>query len=114
MSGKGVDAQTGRAYCGNGSDDEVSPKEPEIIGCAYVVPLSQVEYEQHFHMKRDEEVEAIAMQFAMEYETSQGRTPEDVSEQNLGYDIKSIDAYEMKRYIEVKGRATTDGVILLK
>ena len=43
-------------------------------------------------MKRDEEVEAIAMQFAMEYETSQGRTPEDVSEQNLGYDIKSIDA----------------------
>ena len=46
------------------------------------MPLSQVEYEQHFHMKRDEEVEAIAMQFAMEYETSQGRTPEDVSEQN--------------------------------
>lgn len=95
-----------------GQMTEVSPKEPEIIGCAYVVPLSQVEYEQHFHMKRDEEVEAIAMQFAMEYETSQGRTPEDVSEQNLGYDIKSIDAYEMKRYIEVKGRATTDGVIL--
>lgn len=91
---------------------EVSPKEPEIIGCAYVVPLSQVEYEQHFHMKRDEEVEAIAMQVAMEYETIQGRTPEDVSKQNLGYDIKSIDTYEMKRYIEVKGRATTDGVML--
>lgn len=35
-----------------------------------------------------------------------------MSEQNLGYDIKSIDAYEMKRYIEVKGRATTDGVML--
>lgn len=95
-----------------GQMTEVSPKEPEIIGCAYVVPLSQVEYEQHFHMKRDEEVEAIAMQVAMEYETSQGRTPGDVSKQNLGYDIKSIDAYEMKRYIEVKGRATTDGVML--
>ena len=26
---------------------EVSPKEPEIIGCAYVVPLTQVEYKQH-------------------------------------------------------------------
>ena len=26
---------------------EISPKEPEIIGCAYVVPLTQMEYKQH-------------------------------------------------------------------
>ena len=91
---------------------EVSPKEPEIIGCAYVVPLTQVEYMQHFHMTRDDEVEKIAMQVAMDYETAQGRTPEDVSSQNIGYDIKSVDAYGMKRYIEVKGRAGTDGVML--
>lgn len=91
---------------------EIAPKEPEILGCAYVVPLTQVEYEQHFKMNRDDEVEAIAMQVAMDYETSHGRTPEDVSKQNLGYDVKSIDSYEMKRYIEVKGRAQTDGVML--
>ena len=44
----------GRAYCGNGADDRgVTTKNREIIGCA-IVPLSQVEYEQHFHMKQDE------------------------------------------------------------
>ena len=91
---------------------EISPKEPEIIGCAYVVPLTQMEYKQHFHMTRDEEVEEIAMQVAMNYETDQDRNPEDVSHQNLGYDIKSIDKFELKRYIEVKGRAATDGVML--
>ncbi|MDM8233366.1 helicase-related protein [Phocaeicola barnesiae] len=91
---------------------EISPKEPEIIGCAYVVPLTQMEYKQHFHMTRDEEVEEIAMRVAMNYETDQGRNPEDVSRQNLGYDIKSIDRFELKRYIEVKGRAGTDGVML--
>ena len=91
---------------------EVSPKEPEIIGCAYVVPLTQVEYVHHFHMTRDDEVEEIAMQVAMDYETAQDRTPEEVSRQNVGYDIKSVDAYGMKRYIEVKGRAGTDGVML--
>lgn len=48
----------------------------------------------------------------MNYETGQDRNPEDVSHQNLGYDIKSIDKFELKRYIEVKGRAGTDGVML--
>lgn len=91
---------------------EVSPKEPEIIGCAYVVPLTQMEYEHHFNMQRDNDVEAIAMRVSMDYESSQGRKPEDVSAQNLGYDIKSIDKFEMKRYIEVKGRSQTDGVML--
>ena len=91
---------------------EISPKEPEIIGCAYVVPLTQVEYVHHFHMTRDDEVESIAMRMAMDYETIQGRMPEDVSSQNVGYDIKSVDTNGIKRYIEVKGRAGIDGVML--
>ena len=63
-------------------------------------------------MSRDDEVEAIAMQTAMDYEKANGRTPEDVSKDNVGYDVKSIDAEGQKRYIEVKGRAGTDGVML--
>ena len=31
---------------------------------------------------------------------------------NVGYDVKSIDEAGSKRYIEVKGRAGTDGVML--
>lgn len=85
---------------------------PEVLGCAYVVPLGQVEYQKNFGMSRDDGVEAIAMQVAMDYEKSQGRTPSDVSADNVGYDIRSVSADGQKRYIEVKGRSTTDGVML--
>ena len=85
---------------------------PEVLGCAYVVPLNQVEYRHSFGMSRDDEVEAIAMQTAIDYEEANGRSTEDVSKDNVGYDLKSIDAQGQKRYIEVKGRAGTDGVML--
>jgi hypothetical protein len=91
---------------------ELSAIAPEVLGCAYVVPLNQVEYKHNYGMSRDDEVEAIAMQTAMDYETANGRTPEDVSKDNVGYDLKSIDAEGQKRYIEVKGRSGTDGVML--
>lgn len=91
---------------------ELFPAEPEVLGCAYVVPLNQVEYRQNFGMSRDDEVEAIAMQVALDYEASQRRQTTDVSKDNVGYDIKSIDPHGNKRYIEVKGRAHTDGVML--
>jgi hypothetical protein len=91
---------------------KVSCKAPVIMGCAYVVPLSSVEYENHFGMSRDDEAEAIAMSVAMEYERAQGWQPEDVSKQNEGYDIRSVSPEYLKRYIEVKGRSVTGGVML--
>jgi superfamily II DNA or RNA helicase len=91
---------------------EVSPKLPEVLGCAYVVPLSQVEYQGHFGMSRDDEAEAIAMQKAMEFETLDGWTPENVSANNEGYDIRSVNPDLIKRYIEVKGRSFDGGVML--
>lgn len=92
---------------------EVNYSEPEVLGCAYVLPLTQVEYKQHFGMSRDDEVEAIAMKVAMDYETSHGRTPKDVSADNVGYDVRSVDSDGVSmRYIEVKGRSGTDGVML--
>ena len=90
----------------------LSATEPDVLGCAYVVPLSQMEYHHNFGMSRDDEVEQIAMQVAMEYEQSQGRQVEDVSKDNVGYDLRSIDVQGQKRYIEVKGRARIDGVML--
>lgn len=91
---------------------QLSPKMPEVIGCAYVVPLSQVEYQNHYGMSRDDEAEAIAMKIAMDYETSQGWNPTDVSMNNEGYDIKSISPEQIKKYIEVKGRNIEGGVML--
>src|SRR5690606_25891233 len=72
----------------------------------------QVEYKTHFGMSRDDEAEAIAMQVAMDYERSQGWKPLDESKKNEGYDIKSVSPEGLKRYIEVKGRAS-DGPVAI-
>jgi len=85
---------------------------PEVFGCAYVVPLNQMEYKKNYGMSRDDEVEAVAMNHVMEYESRMGRKAEDLSKDNVGYDIRSIAPDGTKRYIEVKGRAATDGVML--
>jgi superfamily II DNA or RNA helicase len=92
---------------------QLNPKAPEVLGCAYVVPLTQVEYKGHYGMSRDDESEAIAMEEAMGYERKRGWTPTDVSANNEGYDIRSISPEEIKRYIEVKGRSGNDGSIML-
>lgn len=60
------------------------------------------------------ETEAIAMKVVMAYERDQGREVEDVHEQNLGYDIKSLDRNSGElRLIEIKGLAGATGTILL-
>lgn len=90
----------------------LNPKAPEILGCAFVVPLSKVEYNQHYGMSRDDEAELIAMNVAMDYERSVGWKPEDVHKNNEGFDIRSVSPEFMKRYIEVKGRSAEGGIML--
>ncbi|MFZ4474905.1 MAG: helicase-related protein [Saprospiraceae bacterium] len=92
---------------------QLSPKAPEVLGCAYIVPLTLIEYKSHYGMSRDDEAEAIAMQVAMEFEISEGWIPHDVSANNEGYDIRSISPNQIKRYIEVKGRSGSDGSVML-
>jgi hypothetical protein len=92
---------------------QLSPKAPEVLGCAYVIPLTKVEYLGHYGMSRDDEVEAVAMKIAIDHEKSVGWTPLDVSANNEGYDIRSISPEELKRYIEVKGRSGADGSVML-
>ncbi|MEM2890675.1 MAG: DUF3883 domain-containing protein, partial [Candidatus Hadarchaeum sp.] len=81
---------------------------PTVLGVARVRPLAGVEPS----MRPDVEIEAIGMRVAMEYERRQGRMPEDVSAQNLGFDIRSVAADGSVRYIEVKARATTGPIVL--
>jgi len=81
---------------------------PRFLGAARVVPSNKVVDE----MVSDPEIEKIAMEIAMEYERMNGRHPEDVSLENLGYDLRSADDYGNLRYIEVKGRAASGPVAL--
>jgi len=80
---------------------------PRFLGAVRVLPAEVTD-----EMVTDPQVEAVAMQVTMDYECNQGRTPEDVSKQNLGFDVRSIGIESQRRYIEVKGRAGSGSVAL--
>jgi SNF2 family DNA or RNA helicase len=63
-------------------------------------------------IQSDAEIEKIGMDFAMNYEFQNGRQPTDVSNENLGFDIRSINQDGSVRYIEVKARASEGDVAL--
>jgi hypothetical protein len=86
---------------------------PESIARRYnaivrVVPGSTLSDE----MASDAAIEQVGMDLAMKFEQEQGRQPEDVSAQALGYDIRSVDREGNYRYIEVKARARTGAIAL--
>lgn len=81
---------------------------PKFVGIIRVKPAEKVSD----YMKRDEEIERIGMEEAMKYERNNGRTPEDVSAENLGFDIRSRDKNGKIRYIEVKARADVGSIVM--
>ena len=85
-------------------EQSLSISMPELLTMIKVIP-------EKISPAEDEEIEKIGMEIAMEYERQQGRVPEDVSAQNLGFDIRSTGAEET-RYIEVKARAEEGEVAL--
>ncbi|MEN3184791.1 MAG: helicase-related protein, partial [Atribacterota bacterium] len=85
----------------------LSAAEPKLLGVARIRPLLREDFP-----REDPAIEAIGMQVAMDYELSQGRRPQDVSRENLGYDIRSESPDGTVRYIEVKARAHTGPVVL--
>ncbi len=92
---------------------------PEILTQAIVVPapVAKIEAEEPtppkgIPMRRDDEVEAIAMDIAMRYERSRGWTPIDVSKDGEHYDIRSESPTGEKRFIEVKGRSQSGAIVL--
>jgi len=81
---------------------------PKILGVVAVLPKVPV----IDVLKEDKEIEEIGMKVSMRFETDQGRSPEDVAVQNLGFDIRSKAPDESIRYIEVKARAREGKIAL--
>jgi superfamily II DNA or RNA helicase len=81
--------------------------DPKFLSVIYIKPSSS----ESDDMVGSEEIEKIGMNIVMEYEKSQGREPEDVSKENLGYDIRSKGKNEI-RYIEVKTRKDEGSIAL--
>ena len=81
---------------------------PVFTGMIYIQPVTRPGLPMH----RDDDIERIGMELAMRIELEDGRTPEDVSDQELGYDVRSVDAAGACRYIEVKARSGQGAVAL--
>jgi SNF2 family DNA or RNA helicase len=79
---------------------------PRFIGIVRVVP------DMDAIMVSDLDIEMIGMEATMQYERQQGWRPEDVSKENLGFDVRSTSPDGHKRYIEVKARAEVGPVAL--
>jgi superfamily II DNA or RNA helicase len=85
-------------------EQSLSISTPELLTVIRVIP-------ERNEMVENEEIERIGMEIAMEYERLHGREPEDVSAEDLGFDIRSRGEGEI-RYIEVKARAGTGEIVL--
>jgi hypothetical protein len=85
----------------------LNPEPAELVALAHVMPMSVQAFPDEDDPEIRRKVELAAMRVVMEYETKGGRTPVDVSRDNLGFDIRSEG-----RAIEVKGRAGIGAVVL--
>ncbi|HDM79317.1 MAG TPA: DUF3883 domain-containing protein, partial [Deltaproteobacteria bacterium] len=81
---------------------------PSFVGAIRVVPAEKSEPS----MRKDVAIEQLGMEIALNFEIDNDRKPEDVSAENLGFDIRSIDKNGKRRYIEVKARAAGGAVAL--
>jgi superfamily II DNA or RNA helicase len=85
---------------------QISATPPVVMGGAVVIPIGLLLGERTPPELMDTRItEAIAMQAVMGAETQLGNHPHNVSRDNLGYDIESLDPRTGRlRFIEVKGR----------
>lgn len=103
---------------------DINAPGPEICGVAIIVPKSHLsqngeeeEVDQHYSQEpvTRNKVEMIAIQAVMSRELASGRVPCDVSNQNLGYDLESLDGADTKMgrllFLEVKGRKVGSGTV---
>ncbi len=85
---------------------------PHVIGAALVIPQGLILEWEGLKPSREDDLndadraamEAIGMRAVMDYETSLGFTPRDVSADNCGWDVTSVDSRGNCRFIEVKAR----------
>ena len=86
----------------------------ERLTSALVLPHPESNKPEIRNLRPNPETEAVAMRVAIAHEKQAGRAVADVHEQNLGYDLTSLDTQSGElRLIEVKGLAASEGPIIV-
>ncbi|HOA61883.1 MAG TPA: helicase-related protein [Verrucomicrobiota bacterium] len=86
----------------------------ERIGVAVAMPHPERNVPAHTHLKTDPETERKAVETIIAYEKARGCKIEDVQNQNLGFDLRSLDPLTGElRLIEAKGIGAATGTIFL-
>jgi len=86
----------------------------ERIGVAMVMPHPERNIPAHTNLKSDPETEKRAVNVVIAHETARGCKIEDVQDQNLGFDLRSLHPLSGElRLIEVKGIGAATGSIFL-
>ena len=88
----------------------LSRKSPTLAGAIRVRPAADADAS----MKTAPDIERIGMEEATRYEEAQGNTVEDISAENLGFDLRSTTSDGTVRCIEVKARAGREPVVLTR
>ena len=86
-------------------------KSPTFAGAIRVRPVTETD-EADTSLLSKLEIEQIGMEYATHHEEGQGRTVEDVSAKNLGFDIRSKTSDGKVLCIEVKARSDRAPVVL--
>jgi SNF2 family DNA or RNA helicase len=86
----------------------------ERIGMVLVMPHPERNVPAHTNLKTDPETEKKAIETVIAYEKERGCNIEDVQDQNLGFDLRSLHPLTGElRLIEVKGIGAATGTIFL-
>lgn len=86
----------------------------ERIGMAVVMPHPERNVPAHTNLKTDPDTEKKAVETVIAYEKARGCNIEDVQDQNLGFDLRSLHPLTGElRLIEVKGIGAITGTIFL-
>ena len=86
----------------------------ERIGVALVLPHPERNIPAHTNLKTDRETERKAVAAVIAHEQARGCKIEDVQDQNIGFDLRSIHLVTGElRLIEVKGIGAATGTIFL-
>ena len=86
----------------------------ERLTSALAIPHPDGDDPEVQRLRPNADTEMTAMEVVIKHERAQGRKVYDVHEENLGYDVTSLDAESGElRLIEIKGLAAANGSILL-